>query len=119
MLFCKEYLKKVDIDYVVFCKKFFRNYIIRMLWCRWYIYIWNVGCYWFFNLILFIFYIVLEYFVVCFCNICKYLNKCLILKLCDICLLIYNLYVSSFKYMILCEERCDLLMWIISYYWYC
>lgn len=25
MLFCNEYFKKVDIDYVVFCKKFFRE----------------------------------------------------------------------------------------------
>lgn len=94
---CKEYFKKVDTDYVVFCKKISRNYIIRMLRCRRHTHTWNVGRYWSSNLISFIFYIVLEYLAARLCNICKHLNnKCLILKPCDICSLIYNLYVSSF-----------------------
>lgn len=52
---CNEYFKKVDTDYVVFCKKSPRNYIIRMLRCRRHTHIWNVGRYWPSNLISFIF----------------------------------------------------------------
>lgn len=94
---CKEYFKIVDTDYVVFCKKSPRNYIIRMLQCRRHTHIWNVERYWSSNLISFIFCIVLEYLAARLSNICKHLNNNrLILKPCDICSLIYNLYVSSF-----------------------
>lgn len=54
---CKEYFKKVDTDYVVFCKNSPRNYIIRMLRCRRHTHIWNVGRYWSSNLISFIYFL--------------------------------------------------------------